>query len=274
MRNFITKSYLVLLEVPRESVRKIARELNRPFKYQPVQKLGPGDAERRLTYCRWGLERLQEDPDFFRNVCFTDEALFTNLELVNKQNCRWWAPENPHWIVEQDNQHRWKLHVWVGVLQDRILGPIFLDGNLTSAKYTTVLTEELPSLMDGNPIRMDQVWWQQDGAPAHNSNANKAILDAMFPECWIGTRGPVRWPARSPDLTVCDFWFWSRVKEIVYERAPTTKHDMRHRIAEACAAIPVREMQRVRGSIRKRLALTVQQNGGHIEHLLRQRNQE
>ncbi|KAJ8913985.1 hypothetical protein NQ315_008977 [Exocentrus adspersus] len=45
--------------------------------------------------------------------------------LVNRQNCRSYAETNPHWIVEQHTQHRAKLNVWAGVIEDRIIGPIF-----------------------------------------------------------------------------------------------------------------------------------------------------
>ncbi|KOC60757.1 hypothetical protein WH47_06903 [Habropoda laboriosa] len=33
----------------------------------------------------------------------------------------------------------------------------------------------------------------------------RTVLDRMIKERWIGRRGTVRWPARSPDLTPLDF---------------------------------------------------------------------
>ena len=42
-------------------------------------------------------------------------------------------------------------------------------------------------------------------------------LDAAFPDTWIGRRGAIEYPARSPDLTPMDFFLWdiSKTKFIV-----------------------------------------------------------
>ncbi|PNF34292.1 hypothetical protein B7P43_G16385 [Cryptotermes secundus] len=53
----------------------------------------------------------------------------------------------------------------------------------------------------------DELWWQQDGAPPHFANIVRAFLHQVFPQRWIGGRGPVEWPARSPDITPPDFSF-------------------------------------------------------------------
>ena len=44
-------------------------------------------------------------------------------------------------------------------------------------------------------------FYQQDGAPPHYSSAARAILDKNLPNRWIGRRGPIEWPPRSPDLS-------------------------------------------------------------------------
>jgi hypothetical protein len=51
------------------------------------------------------------------------------------------------------------------------------------------------------------MFFQQDGAPAHNAIIVKQKLNEMFPNRWIGTYGVVPWPARSPDLTSLDFFY-------------------------------------------------------------------
>ena len=43
--------------------------------------------------------------------------------------------------------------------------------------------------------------FQQDGATAHYAVSIRKWLDEHFPDRWIGHRGFVEWPARSPDLT-------------------------------------------------------------------------
>ncbi len=45
----------------------------------------------------------------------------------------------------------------------------------------------------------------------------RAWLDEKFPGRWIGRRGPIEWPTRSPDLSPCDFFLWGYLKNIVYQ---------------------------------------------------------
>jgi hypothetical protein len=40
-------------------------------------------------------------------------------------------------------------------------------------------------------------------------------LDERFSGRWIGRHDPFEWPARSPDLTPCDFLLWGYLKDIV-----------------------------------------------------------
>jgi len=61
--------------------------------------------------------------------------------------------------------------------------------------------------------------FQQDGSPAHYKDV-RGYLSRNLPQRWIGRKGKVdalmRWPPRSPDLTLCDFFFWGFVKDTVF----------------------------------------------------------
>lgn len=52
--------------INRETVRKIVRSVNYPYKLQKVQQLNEFDPEARMDLCRWALGRLEGDPIFFR----------------------------------------------------------------------------------------------------------------------------------------------------------------------------------------------------------------
>jgi hypothetical protein len=41
-------------------------------------------------------------------------------------------------------------------------------------------------------------------------------VTVKFAEKWLGTYGPIRCPARSPDLTPLDFWLWDYFQDQVY----------------------------------------------------------
>jgi hypothetical protein len=80
----------------------------------------------------------------------------------------------------------------------------------------------------------DDFFFQQDKAPPHYAVTVRKFLDEQLPNRWIGRRGPVEWPPRSPDLTPKDFFFWAVVKDKVFSRKPRNVYDMIRCIREAC----------------------------------------
>jgi len=75
---------------------------------------------------------------------------------------------------------------------------------VTSDRYCDMLQNFLRPKVDELE---EDVWLQQDGATAHTSRRSLSILREMFPGHLIPLRGDIGWPARSPDLTPCDFFF-------------------------------------------------------------------
>lgn len=172
MRYFFNNlSGIIIIEANRETTRQVAKESRFPYKDKILHALEPIDLGRRLRYGQNVLRRIQRLPQFLLRVCSTDESIFTRRGVVNKQICRNWyrKGQNEPSVYLRDNQHRWSLMVWAGILGDRIIGPFFFDGNMNAQIYSTFLRENLPTMFDNNPIQPQQIWWQQDGAPPHNS---------------------------------------------------------------------------------------------------------
>ena len=95
-------------------------------------------------------------PNFLDNIIFTDEATFLLSGEVNKQNYRHWSQENPHWVIEKNTQYPQKVNVWMGMINNRILGPYFFEGNLNAELYLDFLSLELiPALAVIFPISED-----------------------------------------------------------------------------------------------------------------------
>uniref|UniRef100_V5G0A7 Transposable element Tc3 transposase n=1 Tax=Anoplophora glabripennis TaxID=217634 RepID=V5G0A7_ANOGL len=151
------------------------------------------------------------NPNLLYNTCFSDECTFMLNGEVNRHNCRYWSDTNPHLIREFHTQTPQKLNVWAGILGDHLVGPFFIQGNLDGNTYLELLestidpriTEILES--DDNLLE-NEITFQQDGAPPHYAAAVRQFLDDHFPGHWIGRRGPVEWPPRSPDLSPLDFF--------------------------------------------------------------------
>lgn len=114
-------------------------------------------------------------------------------------------------VREGHSQHPLKINVWAGILGNHIVGPIFYEDNLTGEMYLNMLQEVIvPTIIDiaENDPELDpeNIFFMQDGAPPHFARPVRDFLDHEFPNKWIGRRGFIEWPARSPDLTPLDFF--------------------------------------------------------------------
>ncbi|EFN76344.1 hypothetical protein EAI_04325, partial [Harpegnathos saltator] len=56
------------------------------------------------------------------------------------------------------------------------------------------------------------------------------FLTNTFPNRWIGRRGGIKWPSRSPDLSPFDYFLWEYVKNNGNARKPANLADLRERI--------------------------------------------
>jgi len=82
---------------------------------------------------------------------------------------------------EVDRQRPWSINVWAGTLNDKIIGPHFIDGTLNSRKYAQILTEILLLLLEDLPLNVQQsVWYQQDGCSAHSARIITELLNRKF----------------------------------------------------------------------------------------------
>ncbi|KAJ8954712.1 hypothetical protein NQ318_011405 [Aromia moschata] len=182
-----------------------------PYHVQKVQALQPGDEFQRMQFCEWLLEKCNNQPNFLRYVLFTDEAGFTKTGVFNMHNTHVWCDENPHAYRNFRDQRNFSVNVWCGIVGDVLLGPHILPDRLTGNGYLNFLQHVLPNLLEEVPLGiLRQMWYFHDGAPPHFARQVRDFLNVEYPNRWIGRNGPIHWPARSPDLTPCDFYYYSR----------------------------------------------------------------
>lgn len=213
-----TRQVSTMTGLSRESVRKVLKlHKFHPYKTQILQELGDDDPDRRIEFCELMTERIRVEPRLLKNICFSDECTFMMNGNVNKQNCRYWSDTNPHRFREGHTQYPEKLNVWAGILGDALIGPLFIPGNLSGDIYLDMLENTIQPLIvhelenqrddQGNlALEEDLLHYQQDGAPPHYAAAVRHWLDTNYPNKWIGRRGSIEWPPRSPDLAPPDFF--------------------------------------------------------------------
>jgi hypothetical protein len=79
----------------------------------------------------------------------------------------------------------------------------------------------LPKKWNDMPFH-EESFFQQVGATPHYANVVKDYLNETFEPRLIGQgvtkENDINWPARSPDLTRCDFFLWGVIKDNVYKK--------------------------------------------------------
>lgn len=106
-----------LVGMSQSTVNRITRSENlRPYHLNPVQELRDGDPAQRLNFCRWVLQRFDENPDFFYTVLFTDESNFDQSGVRNCHNEHFYADQNPHATRVRTHQIRYSANMWGGIL--------------------------------------------------------------------------------------------------------------------------------------------------------------
>lgn len=256
-------------------IRTLQENKMHPYKMIPTQELMEDDFDRRTYFCEQMMAMLDNNVIQLEHVLFSDECTFTLHGHANRQNCRYWSRENPHWMREEHTQYPEKVNVWAGIVGDHIIGPFFINGNLNGDNYLALLQNNvLPTLTNlypdpANPqLPANMIWFQQDGAPPHYQINVRQYLNRVFPNRWIGRRGSMEWPARSPDLTSLDFFLWGYVKNIVYKTKPLDLADLRRRITLAIRSVTPEMFSNIRRNFYLRLGCCQDVRGEHFEHLL------
>ena len=111
-----------------------------------------------------------------------------------------------------------------------------------------------------------RIWWFQDGAPAHRPLIVRERIHELFGDHIVALNHNIEWPARSPDLTQCDFFLWGYLKSKVYATPPENMNQLRDRITEEVNQLKDDPglIRRVVKTMRSRAQLCLRRNGGHV----------
>lgn len=256
------------LNISKSSVQQCLKKNKfHPYKLQIVQQLNVGDYAARVAFAEEILHKIANSPDYLRYLMFSDEAHFHLDGAVNRHNCRYWSDENPKWIAEKP-LHSPRTTVWAAIWSSGVIGPFFIDENVTSERYLKMLIDEFwPSF---NMLQHTNSYiFMQDGAPPHWARTVRQWLNDKFPNRWIGRGGVddsnIRWPPRSPDLTPCDFFLWGFLKQKVYTTRPQNLDELKVRIKAAFQLVNNEMLHRTLDSFKRRLELILENDGHHIE---------
>lgn len=256
------------LQISDRSIRRMLKRMNyRAYRPRLIHALHEDDYDRRLEFCEWFIGCQEDDNQFYRSILWSDEATFKLNGTINRHNSVYWATENPHVTIHQELNAP-GVSVWAGIHAGGLVGPYFFDATVTAETYLELL-EVLRGQMDADPDLAHIIHFMQDGAPPHYALIVREFLNDHF-GAWIGRRGEIEWPARSCDLTPCDFFLWGLMKDRVFARRATTVQQLRRIIEEEFDNIREHyEMfRRTCQTVVTRCRRCVDQDGHQFEYLL------
>lgn len=257
--------------VPKSTVKWVLRRHGyRSFKISVGHQLLPRDHISRMVFCENMLERINADEMFLSSICFGDESSFPLLGRHNPSVVRFWARNNPRRRTDYRTQYPQKLNVWAGMIGNHVLGPFFIAGNLTAQVYLDLLQNDIvPAIQELPDIDFNQIWFQQDGCPAHNAAIVRNYLEAVFAGRIIANWGTIHWAARSPDLAINDFFLWGFIKQKVYNHQRCENlEELRLKIINAFRLVTPDLLLNARRSFYDRLGYCLANAGENFEHLI------
>lgn len=247
------------------------------YHFQSVQELSETDKPLRVDFARNMLRRDANDRNFINQILWTDESTFTRTTHFNQHNEHVYAEQNPHATHVRRTQHDFKLNVWSAIIDDKLIGPHFLPEIMTADRYVDFLQNDFNNLLVAAGVNMENIWFQQDGAPIHFARVSRAEVNRLFGDRVLGRFGRgdrqgIAWPPRSPDLNPLDYYLWGRMKGLVYTGGVGLIRDideLRQRIINAFNQVRANPAE-IRNAVnlqRERLEQIIAVNGEHIENI-------
>ena len=164
-------------------------------------------------------------------------------------------------VTVQKMQNRPKVTVWCGMTATRVIGPYLLRDTMNAERYPQMLEDYVWPIVSGWE-NIEELVFMHDGAPP--LCIERTCLVGSEVSGTLGRRGPHEWPARSPDLTPCDFFLWGWAKEEVYRAKPRTIEQLEDQIWKVIT-VPHDFLQKTVDSIPGRLRKMVDAAGAYIE---------
>ena len=283
MREFSTRVLVSIIRAPYQNLEVMAWVMRR------LHELKAPDFNNRVLFANWFNNQTAADDYFEDRVIYTDEAHCELNGRINSHNAVHWGTQRPSEVL-QTPLHSPKVTIWCGLSSSGLLGPYFFEDQngatvtVNGDRYRRMLSHRFyPALMEytfSHPeethlfppvhdlhLRQHEWWFMQDGARPHLPA--RYWITSKFGDHTIGEGLAQPWPARSPDLTPLDFFFWGWLKDAIYRDGPIGSiPELKARIVQCCNAVPQEFLGRACRSVKKRCSKILEVNGGHIENYL------
>ena len=251
--------------------RYLNEQLGTPRKIRKSFYLTEKQKEERVKFCKDILSRGLT----YKDIMFTDETKielgsYTNdlirLSPKTREKLKEGKEEAYNLINRPLKKFEKSIMVAGGISYHGMTKLIILDGTLNEFSYGQGLLFYKDDMNLINQKHNTDIFFEQDGAPAHRCKSNKHLLNKLFPNGhWIQN------PPNSPDLAYPIENLWGIIKPRVKRRNPETLEDLKRYLLEEWNSVPLKMVQNLCKGYLKRLEKCVELNGGRIEpeHLKR-----
>ena len=239
-----------------------------PYRPHTSQLLSPANKEKRLEACNFFLTFTKEQ---LEKVLWSDEKWFVLHQAPNRKNDVVWGPAETRNVVACKKAHGAKVMAWVGIVNGKVLPVHWFQANVDSPAYLDMLRTMVWPAIRGMATR-HQYWFQQDGASPHCTPDVLSFLADKFGDRVISRNSDHFWPPYSPDLNPLDFSFWSQAMAHVLRCQPATLEELKTVVNDFALHFDPEKAKSMARHVRYRAQLCKQQNGGHFEDLVRDKN--
>ena len=158
---------------------------------------------------------------------------------------------------------------WAVLIDGKVLLHWFeLGVSINQDTYLNVLKTIMWPKVRNIASRRDY-WFQQDGATPHTANRVREWLTSKFGDRLISRFTDRPWPARSPDLSPLDFWFWSECIKTLRKDPPKTLEELKSTVDAFANLLSPQQVESAVKNILPRARACIERNGGAFEYRLK-----
>jgi hypothetical protein len=176
------------------------------YKIQVTHALHERDYKHRVNFCQtfFFLQLINQNQELVNNL-----LIFIYPDLLTNKISVIGLPQPPysfmrdHFTVPKSQYGARYFHLELSVLT--VLKMREKGLTVTGPSYIHMLDNFVGPELARHSVT-EETFFQQDGATSHTTRDSMATVRNLFPNHGISKYGDITWPARSPDLSACDFF--------------------------------------------------------------------
>lgn len=128
----------------------------------------------------------------------------------------------------------------------------------------------IPFIQQLHDDELAEGYFQQDGATPHCTGENLWMLRQYFADRIMSRNTGRIFPARSCDLTPCDYFLWPYLKNTIFTSPISDLEDLKERIQLKFEEINDNSnmLRNCMTGLERRMLMCIQEGGGHFQPLL------